>query len=319
MTTPRIYDIEIEHFAKTIPIVDSSNIKKTRDAVRDYRIDLASKGFVRPSDNNVEEIETQIPGPAGAPDIPLRIYTPKNLHRPAPAYINFHGGGFIFGDLDSEHARTLAVSKACQAIAITIDYRLAPEHPYPAAIDDCFTALLWLVNNAKDMNIDTSKIVVGGGSAGGNLAAAVALMARDLGGPSICYQMLIYPALDDRANTQSMSSSDDTYVITSQNVLDMWSYYLGSDRTNVPYYAAPSRALDLSRLPPAYIMTCEHDPLRDEAIIYAMKLMNAGVPVELHNYPGTVHGFDYLIPSDISKRAISDEIRIFNHSVGSYD
>ena len=319
MTTPRIYDSEIEHFAKTIPIVDSSNIKKMRDAVRDYRIHLASKGFVRPSDDSVEEIETQIPGPAGAPDIPIRIYTPKNLGRPAPAYINFHGGGFIFGDLDSEHARTLAISKACQAIAITIDYRLAPEHPYPAAINDCFTALLWLVNNAKDMSVDTSKIVVGGGSAGGNLAASIALMARDRGGPSICYQMLIYPVLDDRADTQSMSSSDDTYVITSQNVLDMWDYYLGSDRTKVPYYAAPSRAVDLSRLPPAYIMTCEHDPLRDEAIIYAMKLMDAGIPVELHNYPGTVHGFDYLIPAKISKRAIINEIRMFNHAVRSYD
>ena len=317
MTTPRIYDIEIEHFAKTIPIVDSSDIKKTRDAVRDYRMHLESKGFIRPSDASIEETEIQIPGPSTAPDIPIRIYTPSNLNRPAPAYINFHGGGLIFGDLDSDHARTLAISQSCQAIAITIDYRLAPEHPYPAAIDDCFTTLTWLANNAREMGIDASKIVVGGGSAGGNLAASVALMARDRGGPSICYQMLIYPALDDRANTQSMLSSDDTYVITSQNIIDMWGHYLGSNRSNVPYYAAPSRALDLSRLPPAYIMTCEHDPLRDEAIIYAMKLMDAGVPVELHNYPGTVHGFDYLIPSDISKRAISNEIRMFNYAVQS--
>ncbi len=165
------------------------------------------------------------------------------------------------------------------------------------------------------MNIDTSKIVVGGGSAGGNLAAAVALMARDRGGPHICYQMLIYPALDDRADTQSMSAGTDTYVITSQNTLDMWNYYLDSDRTNVPCYAAPSRASDLSGLPPAYIMTCEQDPLRDEAIIYAMRLMETGVPVELHNYPGTVHGFDYLIPSDISKRAIRNELIMFRNAV----
>ena len=319
MTQSRIYDIEIETFAKNIPIVDSSDIQKTRDAVNDYRAHMASKGFVRPTDTSVEETETTIPGPPNAPEILIRIYTPSNLQYPVPAYINFHGGGFIFGDLDSEHARTLAISKACRAIAITVDYRLAPEHPYPAALHDCYTALLWLVNNASNMGIDTSKIVVGGGSAGGNLAASVALMARDKSGPSICHQMLIYPALDDQANTQSMLDGENTYVITSQNVLDMWTYYLGYDRTNVSYYAAPSRASDLTKLPPAYIMTCEHDPLRDEAIIYAMRLMKAGVPVELHNYPGTVHGFDYLIPSDVSKRAIHNEIAVFNRAVHMRD
>ena len=315
MTTSRIYNTEIETFARTIPIVDSSDIQKTRDAVTDYRAHMESKGFARPSDPSIEETETTIPGPPNAPDIKIRIYTPNNLPNPAPAYINFHGGGFIFGDLDSEHARTLAISKGCQAIAITVDYRLAPEHPYPAAIEDCYASLIWSVNNAKHMGIDTSRIIVGGGSAGGNLAASVALMARDKHGPSICYQMLIYPALDDRANTKSMLDGKNTYVITSQNVLDMWNYYLGHERINVPYYAAPSRASDLSNLPPAYVMTCQHDPLRDEAIIYAMRLMDAGVPVELHNYPGTVHGFDYLIPCDISERAIRNEINMFNRAI----
>ena len=315
MTISRIYDPEIEDFARTIPIIDSSDIKKTRDAVRDYRIHMQSKGFTRPSDPSIEEAEISIPGPPNAPNVKIRIYTPDNLQRPAPAYINFHGGGFIFGDLDSEHARTLAISKSCQAIAITVDYRLAPEHPYPAAINDCYASLLWLVDNAKHIGIDTSRIVVGGGSAGGNLAASVALMARDKHGPSICYQMLIYPALDDQANTQSMLDGEDTYVITSQNILDMWNYYLGHDRSNVSCYASPSRAPDLADLPPAYIMTCEHDPLRDEAITYAMRLMNAGVPVELHNYPGTVHGFDYLIRCNISKRAIHDEINMFKRAV----
>ncbi len=315
MTISRIYNTEIETFARTIPIIDSSDINKTRDAVRDYRAHMESKNFPRPSDPNIKETESTIPGPQNAPDIKIRMYTPSNLQRPAPAYINFHGGGFIFGDLDSEHARTLAISKSCQAIGITVDYRLAPENPYPAAIDDCYASLIWLVNNADHIGIDKSRIIVGGGSAGGNLAASVALMARDKHGPSICYQMLIYPTLDDRANTQSMLHGEDTYVITSQNVLDMWNYYLGHDRSNVPCYAAPSRASDLSNLPPAYVMTCEHDPLRDEAITYAMRLMDAGVPVELHNYPGTVHGFDYLIPCDISKRAIHDEINIFKRAI----
>ena len=167
-----------------------------------------------------------------------------------------------------------------------------------------------MVDNAGELKIDPAKIAIGGGSAGGNLAA-VALMARDRGGPDLAFQMFIYPVIDDRCETPSMKSGPDHYIWTYQNSLDMWNHYIGRDRSHVSPYASPARAEDLSGLPPAYVMTCEHDPLRDEAILYAMRLMAAGVQVELHNYPGTVHGFDFLTPSDISTRAVNEGVEAF--------
>jgi acetyl esterase/lipase len=201
------------------------------------------------------------------------------------------------------------------AVSIGVDYRLAPEHPFPAGVEDCYAALEWVAAHASLLRIDPSKIVVGGSSAGGNLAAAVSLMARDRGGPGVAFQMLFYPVLDDRCDTPSMVSSHDTYIWTYQNSLDMWNHYIGKDRSSVSPYASPARSMYLDGLPPAYISTCEHDPLRDEAIMYAMKLMEAGVPVELHNYPGTVHGFDYLMVSEISTRAVHEGVGAFTRAV----
>ena len=314
MGTRRIYDPTIESLAKMIPHLDSSDVEKTRAGVKDHTELMAAEGQKRPSDLRIEEIDKNIPGPKGAPDIPIRIYVPDNRVDSGPGYVNFHGGGFIFGDLESDHPRSLLMASQGEAVAVGVDYRLAPENPFPAAVEDCFAALTWVFENAEELKIDRSKIAIGGGSAGGNLAAAVALMARDRQGPAVKLQMLIYPALDDRCNTSSMCNGKDSYIITYQNMLDCWRHYLGTDRRDVSYYAAPARATDLSDLPAAYITTCEHDPLRDEAIIYAMRLMDAGVPVELHNYPGTVHGFDFLTPSDISVRAINDGIDAFKRA-----
>ena len=142
-------------------------------------------------------------------------------------------------------------------------------------------------------------------------------MARDRNGPQLALQMLMYPVLDDRCQTPSMKDDTDPYIWTHQNSLDMWDHYIGKDRTEVSAYAAPARAGDLSRLPPTYVITCEHDPLRDEAILYAMRLMAAGVPVELHNYPGTVHGFDFLMATEISTRAVNEGVDAFLRVVGS--
>ncbi len=276
---------------------------------------LAAEGVERTTDERIEEIERTIPGPDGAPEVPIRIYMPKDRTEAGPGFVNFHGGGFIVGDLEMEHPRCLIMAAEGGAVSVGIDYRLAPENPFPAGVEDCYAALQWVAGHAEELKIDPARITIGGGSAGGNLTAAVALMARDRGGPDVAFQMLNYPVIDDRCETPSMKNGAGLYIWDYQNTLDMWDQYIGKERSNVCPYAAPARADDLSGLPPAYVMTCEHDPLRDEAIVYAMRLMAAGVPVELHNYPGTVHAFDFLTPSDISTRAVNEGVEAFKRAM----
>ena len=311
MKIDRIYDSAVEELASQIPIFDFADADGSRALLEEM---LEAEGFEQPTDDRIEEIERTIPGPKGAPDVPIRIYMPKDRSEAGPGYVNFHGGGFVLGALESD-PRCLDMAIEGGAVSVDVDYRLAPENPFPAGVEDCYSALQWVVENAEELKIDPARIAIGGESAGGNLTAAVALMARDRGGPNVAFQMLLYPVIDDRCETSSMKSRPDPYIWTYQNSLDMWNHYIGKDRSNVSPYAAPARAEDVSELPPAYVMTCEHDPLRDEAILYAMRLMAAGVPVELHNYPGTVHGFDYLTPSDISTRAVNEAIEAFKRAM----
>ncbi len=315
MSIKRIYDPAVEEIAALFPRLDVSDPLGARATLNEFLEALSSQGFERPVDEHIEEIERTIPGPDGAPEVPIRIYMPKERSEPGPGFVNFHGGGFFLGDLEIEHPRCLFMAAEAGAVSVGVDYRLAPENPFPAGVEDCYAALQWVVENAAELKIDPARIAIGGSSAGGNLTAAVALMARDRGGPDVAFQMLIYPVTDDRCETASMKDGADLYIWDYQNSLDMWDLYIGGDRSEVSPYAAPARARDLSGLPPAYVMTCEHDPLRDEAIIYAMRLMAAGVPVELHNYPGTVHGFDLLTPSDISTRAVNEGIEAFKRAV----
>lgn len=316
MCAKRIYDPEIEEQAREWPRFNFADAEGTRAVVEELNEAAVADGFVRSTDERVKEIERKIPGPGGMHEIPIRIYMPKDRKKPGPAFLNFHGGGFVLGDLETEHDRCLVMSVKGGAVSIGVDYRLAPENPFPAGVEDCYAALEWAEANASELQIDSSRIVVGGGSAGGNLSAAVALMARDRNGPHLALQMLVYPVLDDRCETSSMMADTDPYIWTRQNSLDMWDHYIGKDRSDVSIYAAPARAANLSRLPPAYVITCEHDPLRDEGILYAMRLMEAGVPAELHNYPGTVHGFDFLMASEISTRAVNEAVDAFMRVVG---
>lgn len=317
MNTKRIYDPTVEELASMFPRLDISDAVGARGTLNEFLEALAAQGVDRPTDDRIEEIERTIPGPDGAPEVPIRIYMPKDRTEAGPGFVNFHAGGFVLGDLEIEHPRCLVMAAEGGAVSVGVDYRLAPENPFPAGVEDCYAALQWVVGHAEDLKIDPAKITIGGGSAGGNLTTAVALMARDRNGPDVAFQMLIYPALDDRCETPSMKNGTDVYIWTYQNSLDMWNQYIGQDRSNVSPYAAPARADDLSGLPPAYVMTCEHDPLRDEAIIYAMRLMAAGVPVELHNYPGTVHAFDFLTPSAISTRAVNECVEVFKRAMAS--
>ncbi len=316
MGTKRSYLAEIERVSASIPVFDTSDVEATRNDVRRYAAELVAKGLQRPTDPEVNEEELTITGPPGSSDIRLRIYTPSTGNGSGSAFINYHGGGFFMGDLENEHVRCLTMTRDAGAVSIGVDYRLAPEHPFPEGVEDCYRALEWTVDNAHRLNIDPGKIAVGGGSAGGCLSAAVALLARDRGGPNIALQMLFYPGLDDRCVSGSMINGEDCHIWNSQNCRDMWDHYLGRDRRDVSAYAAPARATDLVGLPATYVMTCEHDPLRDEAIAYAQRLMEVGVPVELHNYAGTAHAFDLLIPSKTADKALREGAELLGRLTG---
>jgi acetyl esterase/lipase len=217
-----------------------------------------------------------------------------------------HGGGFVVGSIATEHGSAAMLARELGIVVVSVEYRLAPEHPYPAGVEDCYAALVWLHEQAATLGIDKTRIGVFGQSAGGGLSAAVTLLARDRKGPPLCFQFLGIPELDDRLSTASMRAFTDTPLWHRPNAILSWKFYLG-DKYNagsddVPSYAAPARATDLRGLPPAYISAMEFDPLRDEAIVYALKLLEAGVQVELHTYPGTFHGSSIFAHAAVSQR-----------------
>jgi acetyl esterase len=199
-----------------------------------------------------------------------------------------------------------------------VEYRLAPEHPFPAGLHDCYSALVFLAGAADELGVDTERLALLGASAGGGLAAATALLARDLGGPPLCFQMLHIPELDDRLETPSMRTFVDSPLWTRPLAAVSWEAYLGAGAHSgdVSAYAAPARAADLSGLPPAYISTAENDPLRDEGILYALGLLQAGVSVELHQFPGTFHGSALVASAAITKRAQRESTVALRRALG---
>lgn len=249
-----------------------------------------SKAFDN-SDVPVGGVEDRIiPGPGG--DLPLRLYTPVAAGGGAlAALVYFHGGGWVVGDLESHDAtcRTLSQASGCKVIAV--DYRLAPEHKFPAAADDAFEAVAWVEKNAMEIGIDPNQIAVGGDSAGGNLAAAVCLMSKEKGGPHIAFQLLIYPATQIGIDTKSRQDLATGYFLETETMIWFEEQYMASPDDADNPYASPLKAADLSGLPPAYVITAGFDPLKDEGKAYADNLRAAGVDVQYVNYEGMIHGF----------------------------
>jgi acetyl esterase len=233
--------------------------------------------------------EMRIPGPGG--EIPIRIYWPRE-NGPLPVLVYYHGGGWVIGNLDTNDSLSRMLSNKASAVVVSVDYRLAPEHRFPAAVDDCYATLEWVSRNADRLNVDPSRIAVGGGSAGGNLAAAVALMARDKAGPKLLYQVLIYPATNlFELTTASHRDFAAGYGLTREQVEFFRDSYLPevADRKNP--YASPLLANSLEKLPPTIVITAGFDVLRDEGVAYAERLEAAGVPSIHANYPSMIHGF----------------------------
>ncbi|MFP8878133.1 MAG: alpha/beta hydrolase, partial [Myxococcota bacterium] len=235
---------------------------------------LTSAGII-PSTEAVAAIDDRtIPGPDG--EIPVRIYTPEGTG-PFAVLVFFHGGGWVICGLDSHDGicRTLANKVGC--VVVSVDYRLAPEHPFPAAPEDCFAATTWVAANAASIGADPDRIAIGGDSAGGNLAAAVALMAREHGGPALCHQMLVYPVTNHSFDTPSYTDNAEGYLLSRNAMRWFWGHYLSSDADGDNPLASVLRVEDLSGLPPAHVVTAEFDPLRDEGEAYASRLRDAGV------------------------------------------
>lgn len=311
---PYAYDPDLLPWMARVPRLSIADIEQTRRDEKDMF--AGTPEYTPPAP--VETRDLTIPGPANAPAVPLRIYAPANRTGVLPGLVYLHPGGFVLGsiDLSSDDATALAIEVG--AVVVSVEYRLAPEHPFPAGLEDCYAALTWTAANAADLGIDPARLAVGGESAGGGLSAAVALLARDRGGPPLRFQFLGVPELDDRLDTPSMRAFTDTPIWHRSNAELSWDYYLGKGvrgTDGVSPYAAPARAEDLSGLPPAYVTTCEFDPLRDEGLAYAQRLIQAGVPTELHHYPGTFHGSTMITEAPVTQRMIADRTTALNRAL----
>ena len=247
-----------------------------------------------PAEAEVSIEDQMIPGRGSDPEVRVRLYRPTESQGPLPAVLWIHGGGYLLGTPEQDEVSSITLCKTLRCVVVSVDYRLAPEAPYPAGLHDCYAALAWLNSNATGLDIDPARIAVAGASAGGGLSAALSLLVRDKAEYQLCYQVLIYPMIDD-SNIQPADEQQypDTKIWNRQANIYAWGAYLGglSKADDVPIYAAPYRAETLEGLPPALVTVGDVDLFLNENLNYAQRLMRAGVQTELHVYPGGYHGF----------------------------
>jgi acetyl esterase/lipase len=259
-------------------------------------MELGFLAFADPGPDPASTVDRRVPVDGG--EITVRVYTPHGVG-PFPAHLYLHGGGFWIGAPEHFDSSCRATAAGAGCVVVSVDYRLAPEHTYPTAPEDCYAALRWLVDRSRELDVDASRVSVGGGSAGGNLAAVVALMARDRGGPALVFQVLEIPVTDLTMSQPSIDENAEGYVLTKSAMRQYTDYYLGDAGDPTDPYASPLLADDLTGLPPALVMTAEFDPLRDEGEAYGRRLQEAGVPTTVRRWDGQFHGsqnFAELIP-----------------------
>jgi acetyl esterase len=306
------FDPELEGLVGLLPATDLDDIPAARamfDELIGPMLDSVDTAGVAVG-------RREVPGPDGAAPVPVVVHTPDGdvPDGGRPALLSIHGGGFVMGSAAMELAFAVEVARELGAVVVAPEYRLAPEHPFPAGLEDCYAVLRWMADDARALGIDATRLAVGGQSAGGGLSAAVALMARDRGGPAICFQFLGIPELDHRLQTTSMRTFVDTPLWNRPAAERSWAAYLGGAAATG--YASPSIAEDLGGLPPAYVSTMEFDPLRDEGIVYALRLMEAGVSVELHTFPGTFHGSALVQGAAVSRREAGEVLAALARGLG---
>jgi acetyl esterase len=246
----------------------------------------------------------QLTGPAQP--IPVRVYRPS-AEENLPVLVYFHGGGWVFGTLDTVDRPCRALAHSAECVVVSVDYRLAPEHKFPAAADDAYAVVRYVAEHPAEFHADSTRIAVGGDSAGGNLSAAVSLMARDRGGPAIRFQLLVYPCVDYDDDRPSVHEYAEGHLLTRAALGWFWGHYVASAEDGRHMYASPINAADLSGLPPALVITAECDPIRDQGEAYAQKLEAAGVPVEVRRYEGAIHAFFQMgAVIDAGRDAVAD-------------
>ena len=311
-----------------LPLLPILTDFSTTEKVRKIRKLNAEMMPVVEDRTDVTTEDRMIPGPKGAPEVRVRIYRPGaeapglsagNGDNPLPGILEIHGGGFMLGSIEMTDRWCQFITATVGVVVVSVEYRLAPEHPFPAGIEDCYAALCWMATNADSLGVDATRIAISGQSAGGGLAAGTALMARDRGGPALALQLLEIPELDDRLDTPSMLAFEDTPLWNRPNAVWSWKHYLGPDHAPgalVSPYAAPARAEDLRGLPTTYISTMQYDPLRDEGLRYGMRLMEAGVTVEMHSYAGTFHGSAMVTEAEPSVRNLAEVVTILGQVLG---
>jgi acetyl esterase/lipase len=302
-------DPELRAMVEKMPTdrpIDLSQLPKARAAMK--KIVTAMLASLPPVEGASSQ-DRKVPGPKGDPEVPVRVYRPNDSPSKLPALLWIHGGGYVMGDIEQDDRLMKQIVTRIGCVAVSVDYRLAPEHPFPAPVEDCYAALKWLFAHADELGVDPARIAIGGASGGGGLCAGLALMARDRREVKVAFQLLIYPMIDDRNCTPAAHAITDPRMWNRESNRQGWKAYLGRDGggADVSPYAAASRATDLTGLPPAYIPVGALDLFVDENIEYAQRLIQAGVPTELHVYPGAFHGFDMFAPSAaVSKQFKAD-------------
>ncbi|MEV0384251.1 alpha/beta hydrolase [Nonomuraea sp. NPDC050643] len=313
-------DPEIRATLETTPFPAFDVANLTAEALDGHRaqINALLAGGPQPDTDVVIE-NRHVPGPDGEPDVRVRIYRPAGEVVTRPGLYWIHGGGMIIGVPEMDDAMMIDYVERLGIVAVSVDYRLAPEHPHPAPVEDCYAGLVWTAKTAEELGIDPARLAVGGASAGGGLAAATVLLARDRGGPDVAFQLLVCPMLDDRNITPSSHEFAEAVVWDRAANLFGWNALLdgGAGGDDVPAYAAPARAADLSGLPPAFIDVGELEVFRDEDMDYALRLARSGVSTEFHLYPGAFHGFDGMVPDTaLSRRAKEARVAALKRALG---
>jgi acetyl esterase/lipase len=268
-----------------------------------------------PVNLNVIKEDRTVAGPDGEPDITVRIYRPRNAEGTLPGVYFIHGGGMILGNIAGEDPTATMICDLVGAVVVSVEYRLAPEHPHPAPVEDCYAGLVWMAKNAAELGYDADRLAIYGASAGGGLTIATALLARDRGGPAVSFMMPIYPMIDDRNETPSSHEITDVGIWDRAGNIEAWQWYLGGK--DADRYAAPTRAEDLAGLPPAFIDVGTVDMFRDEDIAFAQRLMQAGVPTELHVYPGAYHAAEtFAADAALARRIWAQRIDALQRALG---
>jgi acetyl esterase/lipase len=318
MTTRHLVDPELAPMLEMFPKLDltTESLPQTRAFFNEMNAQLRAE---LPEFPDIAVTERRIPGPQGAPDVRVLVYHPKNVSAPLPALLWIHGGGYVLGNAEQADPQIKTIVSTLGCAAVSVDYRLAPETPHPGPVEDCYAALKWLYLNARDLGVDPSRIAIGGDSAGGGLTAGLALLTRDRGEVPLIFQLLIYPMLDDRTVTSADPHPyTGEFVWTAELNRFGWTALLGQEPggPDVSPYAAAARAEHLEGLPPTFISVGSLDLFLEEDMEYARRLIRAGVPTELHVYPGAFHGFPMVADAKVTQAHTRDYLnalaRAFN-------